>query len=383
MKILDFKLIIYITCLTVAALIIALPLNIAYAAGEPNAPKPYDKPYYSEYKFVKSGNYLNIGVQPYFLPSGAITTVISRDLILRRKLQEIGITIVFYPFFNGRDINKFFLSDDLQAGVVGSMPTIIAASKKDIFIPAIMQQSFTSIVARRHMPIERLKGKRIGYAPGSVGHYTLLKALSYSGMTEKDVTLVPLDQPKMKDALMNNKIFAFAAADSTVSFTMRNYLDSVVIFRTMTSGYIYFSKEFYIKHPEAVRHVIAAEIRAIKWLKANKENISLAATWAQAKIKSIEGENFDITPDQIEAILTSDKLWQSDVPVIPQTSLNRDGSIASVLEFLKSHGLIDSSVSTEKIIGIFDMQLVYDILDMPDKYSLNKFHYDVKEPVAK
>ncbi|WP_420265578.1 ABC transporter substrate-binding protein [Candidatus Magnetominusculus dajiuhuensis] len=378
MEILDFKLIKYIACLTVAALITSLPLNVACAAEQPNAPKPDDKPYYSEYKFLKSGNYLNIGVQPLYLPSGMLTTVMSRDLILRRKLQEIGITIVFYPFFNGRDINKFFLSDDLQAGVVGNLPAITAASKKDLIIPAIMQQSFTSIVARRHMPIERLKGKRIGYAPGSVGHYTLLKALSYSGMTEKDVTLVPLDHIKMKDALMNNKIFAFADTGSTVSFTLRNYLDSVVIFRTMTSGYIYFSKEFYIKHPEAVRQVIAAEIRAIKWLKANKENISLAATWVQANIKSLAGENFDITPEQIEAILTSDTMWQSDVPVITQTSLTRDGSIASALEFLKSHGLIDSSVSTEKIIGSFDRKLIYDVHNMPDKYNLNEFHYDVK-----
>ncbi|MBF0567390.1 MAG: ABC transporter substrate-binding protein [Nitrospirae bacterium] len=376
MKILDFKLVKHITCLAVSALILSSALNIAYAAD--SQPRPEDKPYYSEYKFTKSDNYLNIGVQPNYLPAGVITAVMSRDLILRRKLQEMGITIVFYPFLTGRDVNKFFLSDDLQAGVAGEIPAITAASKKDVFIPAIMHQSPTSIVARRRVFIEELRGKRIGYSSTSTGHYALLKTLSDAGIAEKDVTLVPLSREGMVAALVNNKIFAFSDIDLTVSLALKGYPEGAVIHRSLAFCYFYFSKEYYVKHPEATRVVLAAEIKAVKWIASSGENLFLAATWTKADIQPLMEGTPDITTEQIVDIADKNIMWQSEVPVIPENSLKIEGQIALMLKFLKGFGKIDSAVSTEKIIGSFDRKLIYDVHNMPDKYNLNEFHYDVK-----
>ncbi|WP_420265580.1 ABC transporter substrate-binding protein [Candidatus Magnetominusculus dajiuhuensis] len=382
MRMLGFKLVKYIAlvkyaaCVAIAALILSLGLNAANAAE--GGLKPEDTPYYSRYNFIKSDNYLNIGVQPLLLPSGIITKVMSRDLILRQRLQEMGIKMVFYSFLGGNDVSKFFLSDDIQAGVAGDMPTITAASKKDVFIPAIMQQSFVSIVARRPEFIEELKGKRIGYIPGSTGHYSLMMILSYSGLTEKDVTLVPLGHAEMASALSDKKIFAFSVTEPTVSLTLQNYPDSVVIHKVMTVGYCYFSREFYTKHPQAVRQIVAAEIRAAKWIKGGRENLFLAATWLQADIKAITGDKYKITPEQIADVTIKDMMWLAEVPVVSEKSLKKDGQIASIVEFMRSYGKIDSTVSAEKIIGSFDRKLIYDILNEPVKYSLNEFKYDVK-----
>jgi ABC-type taurine transport system substrate-binding protein len=228
------------------------------------------------------------------------------------------------------------------------------------------------------MFIEELRGRRIGYLPGSTGYYALLKTLSRSGITKKDVTLVPMERTALAEALVNKKIFAFSTAEPVVSITLQDYPNTVVIHRTMTFGYINFPKEFYIRHPEAVRQVVAAEIRAVKWIKAGRENLFLAATWTHANIHSLEGGKIKIAPEQIADISIKDLIWHSEVPVIPEKSLKKDGTIASIAEFLKSTGEIDPAVSIDKIIGSFDRQLVYDILSMPDKYSLNEFRYDLK-----
>ncbi len=380
MRLMDLRFIKYIMCITVAALILSSPVNsVAYAAEKaPKSPGPEETPYYSKYKFVKSDNYLNVGVQPLYLPSGMITTVMSRDLILQRRLENMGITIVFYSFLKGMDVNKFFLGDDLQSGVVGDMPAVTAASKKDVFIPAIMQRSFTSIVARRNMFINKLRGRRIGNATDSTAHYTLLKTLSYEGITEKDVKLVPMEITEMPGALSKKDIFAFSAWEPIVGLTQQNYPESVVIHRTLTFGYLYFSKEFYLKHPEAVRQVVAAEIRAVRWIKATRENLVLAGGWTHESIRLLMGDKLKISPEQISDIVVKDMMWQSDAPVIPEKNLIKNGTIASTLEFLKSQGKIDSSVSIEKVIGSFDRALVYDVLSMPDKYGLNDFNYDLK-----
>ncbi|MBF0320742.1 MAG: hypothetical protein HQL01_13160 [Nitrospirae bacterium] len=90
------------------------------------------------------------------------------------------------------------------------------------------------------------------------------------------------------------------------------------------------------------------------------------------------GDKLKISPEQISDIVVKDMMWQSDAPVIPEKNLIKNGTIASTLEFLKSQGKIDSSVSIEKVIGSFDRALVYDVLSMPDKYGLNDFNYDLK-----
>ncbi|MBF0457334.1 MAG: ABC transporter substrate-binding protein [Nitrospirae bacterium] len=374
MMALDLKLIKYIACIIIASLVLSSAHNTAHAADS----KPEDTAYYSKYKFIKSDNYLNIGVQPFYLPGGVITAVMSRDLILQRKLKELGITIVFYVFLTGRDVNKFFLSDDLQAGVAGDMPVITVASKKDVIIPAIMHQSFSSIVARRYMLTENLNGKRIGYIPGSTGNYFLLRTLSDEGIKEKDVKLVPLDHTEMAAALHSKTIAAFSDTEPTVSLALITYPDTVVIHRSLTTGYLFLSKEYFIRHPEAVRQIVAAQIRAIKWIKSGRGNLSLATAWVQADVYSLSGDKLKITPEQIADIMIKHLSWQSDVPVIPEKSLNKDGQIASIVGFMKNQGKIDSAVTTEKIIGSFDRKLIYEVIDTPDKYSLNEFHYDVK-----
>ncbi len=110
------------------------------------------------------------------------------------------------------------------------------------------------------------RGRRIGYAFGSNAHYALLNTLTSAGLDESMLTLVPMEVTEMPKALHEGKIDAFAAWEPTPFITVKQYPETVIIHKSLSSGYMYFKREFFDKHPEIVRLFLAAEIRAINWM---------------------------------------------------------------------------------------------------------------------
>ncbi|MFK5953868.1 MAG: ABC transporter substrate-binding protein [Desulfobacterium sp.] len=112
-------------------------------------------------------------------------------------------------------MNFFLGKGDIDAGIGGDMPTLTAAANFDIVIPVMIQRGFVSIVANRHMLIDQLKRKKIGYAFGSNAHYALLKTLASAGLNENDVKLIPMEVAQMPEALDAGEITAFSAWEPT------------------------------------------------------------------------------------------------------------------------------------------------------------------------
>ncbi len=158
-------------------------------------------PIYSNYKFSNTEDVVSFGIQPIYSPTGLITEAMKRDAVLRNALSESGFKAEFYTFLKGDDVNFFIRRGNIDVGIGGDMPAINAAATLDIIIPALIQQGFTSIIARHSMLIRELKGKNIGYAFGSNAHYALLNALSSDGLSEAQVNLIPMEVHEMPDAL--------------------------------------------------------------------------------------------------------------------------------------------------------------------------------------
>ena len=143
----------------------------------------------------------------------------------------------------------FFIErGDLEAGIGGDMPALTAAAESRVLITTVVQQGFTSIVFRKNMTIEGLKGKRIGYAFGSNAHYALLQALDSGGIRENDVHLMPYEVNEMPAALDRGEIDAFSAWEPTPAEAKLQFSDQTAIHRSFTSGYLYFSRSFAEQH---------------------------------------------------------------------------------------------------------------------------------------
>lgn len=329
-------------------------------------------PLYSTYDFGKSGAVVDIGIQPLWVPTCIITEVMKRDGVLVEALAGMGMEVRFHAFLKGADINFFLQRGDLEAGIVGDMPALTAAAESGALVAALVQQGYCAIVAKRYGFVCDLRGKRVGYAFGSNAHYALLEALSAVGVEEKDLLLVPLDVHEMPDALERGSIDAYSAWEPTPTLSLARFEDHVVIHRSLTSGYLYFSRPFADANDKALRHVTASALRAAAWLFRSHENLSEASQWALEAGAEVSEEVMLLSKEDYVTLAGQDILGLTSVPMIPENDLAPGGPLFKEFEFLKTLGRIDSAADWSDIRACFDRGIIPDVLSERAKYRLRE-----------
>ncbi len=336
-----------------------------------------DHPLYSTYEFNNTEKVVNIGTQPLYMPTGLITETMKRDIIFKKALAERGVEVRFYPFLKGHDVNAFLRSGDLDAGIGGDMPAISIAAGMDVVIASLAQFGFTSIVAGRQMTIDELKGKRIGFAHGSNAHHALLNALSSAGLDESQVDLLPMEVSDMPEALTEGRVDVFAAWEPTPAIAVKQGPGNAIIHRSLSSGYIYFDKSFYDAYPEITGLVLAAEIRALRWMKRNRHNLLHASRWNIEALNKLSGRKIVLTPQEFADLALKDIAGSHFPPVISKRDIEDGGRICREFEFLKKLGFVRPSCKWEKVRDSFDREILKRILGQPEALRLNEFLYDM------
>ena len=335
-------------------------------------------PVYSNYKFNNSEEVVNLGTQPFFSPTGFITEVMKRDTILYNALSVSGLKIRFFPFLKGNDINFFIHKGDIDVGICGDMPTITAAATMDVTVSSIVQQGFCSVVARRSMLMRELRGKKIGYALGSNAHYALLSALASGGLNESLVHMIPMDVNEMPEALLTGEVAAFSAWEPTPAITLMKYPESTIIHRYISSGFMYFTRAFSENQPELIRHILAAEVRALRWMKSDRQNLLLASEWAIQAGEDLTNHKFELSVKQNAFLAENDILGLISAPIIPQNDLRQNGPLHMEFELLKTLDKIPTTSNWEKVHNSFDFQVINDVLANSKEYKLSEFSYDIE-----
>lgn len=346
--------------------------------SKPVLQSPSNHAIYSKYDFSNTEEVFNLGTQPFFSPTGLITETMKRDIILHNALSESGIKARFFPFLKGSDVNLFLRRGDIDAGIGGDMPTITAAAAMDITVTSLIQQGFTSVIARHPMLIRELKGCKIGYAKGSNAHYALLRALASDGLDEAHVHLIPMEVDNMPEALIAGDIDAFSAWEPTPSITLKNYPNTTVIHRYISSGFMYFTKTFSEEHPEVVRQILSAEVRALKWLRSSRSNLLLASRWSLQAGKALTKRKTMLTVEQGAYLAISDIIGSSSAPLIPRRDLSLEGPLRAEFQLLQAIGKIPSAVGWEAVYNSFDLEIMSDVLTNSRNYNINKYNYRIE-----
>lgn len=332
-------------------------------------------PVYSKYKFDNTDRVINIGVQPLYLPTGLITESMKRDHILSENLLTNGLKVRYYPFLKGSDGNYFLQRGDIDIAVGGDMPAITAAAFADIVIPVMIQYGFTSLVANSPFLISELAGRKIGCALGSNAHYALLRALSSAGVSKEDVDIVFMEVSQMPTMLLERKIDAFYAWEPIPTVSLNDYSDVISIHKSLSYGFMYFEKTFVEKYPEAVMQILAAEIRALRWIQNSNQNVFQAAEWAQQATEDLTKIKSPLTTKQYVALAKNDIISLTTVPIIPAVLLRKAGQLNNELKFLQTLNIIPASIEWESIRDCFDDRFVKEVITSPGKYRINEFHY--------
>ena len=263
------------------------------------------------------------------------------------------------------------------------MPALTIAAEADVAVTSLVQLGFSSIVSNKELPLGDLRGATVGYAYGSNAHFVLLEALESEGIDDADLTLAAMDATQMPDALGRREIDAFACWEPFPALAVAEGHADAVIYRGMTSGYLYFSTALVGDRPAIVCELVAAGIRALRWMRETDANLLRAAEWliedAEALTAAYSGgatpAAMGLTPALIAQVALEDIVGLDSVSQIPAGLLGNDGRLCDEFNFLQRIGAISTDVSWREVSAAFDLAVASHVLAEPAGYRLGEFSY--------
>lgn len=315
--------------------------------------------------------------QPLASPGGVLAATLKRDRVLREALERSGISLQMQPVKNGAEALTLLASGGAHISTLGDMPLLKAATEMPLYAVALIKQNYGSLVGPKGLLPSDLKGKRIGNAHGTSGHFALMKTLASCGLTESDAVLVPMDVTEMEDALLKGKINAYAAWSPTPELTLARYPDRfAAIGKQKSVAFIVVSKPVADNHPELPRELVAALIRAMQWLKDDKA-LQRAVAWNLEELKLLSGNrNRQFNKVKLAEELRADLKTLGHSPRMPR-EINAEGSyLAEEFLFLKKLGKIPGAVPWGTVKGIFSFETVNRVQKNPARYRTARFDYE-------
>ena len=122
--------------------------------------------------------------------------------------------ISFVPCTSGGDCASRLVKGEFDLTVASDTSVVVITQGGGVLdVAATIASSRTSnrVVARRSAGLERpeqLRGKRVGYIPGTSSHYFTEAFLNYHGIDAREVTMVELDARRAVDQLVDGTVDA-------------------------------------------------------------------------------------------------------------------------------------------------------------------------------
>ncbi|WP_250546380.1 NrtA/SsuA/CpmA family ABC transporter substrate-binding protein [Geobacter sulfurreducens] len=319
---------------------------------------------------------VTVAYQPLASPGGIIVQAMQHDRILRRELARRGMSLRFVAAGKGGDVIPMLQKGDAHFATMADMPLIEAVNVVPLSIIGQLKRNYAMVVGPRGLSAKDLKGKRIGNAFATTGHFALLKVLSSAGLSERDVALVPLDVNLMPDALRNGHVDAFAAWEPTPSLTIGRNPDRYgAIGRQQSISFLVSTREFTAQHPEAARQVAAALVRAMHWFKVDRSHVITAVRWNIAATEALTGAKPQVGEREYAKSARADLEELGYSPKMSRSLTSKRSLLLDAQEFLKSIGKVPRAAAEDALIGSFTYDIVEDVMKKPTQYYLSRFDY--------
>jgi ABC-type nitrate/sulfonate/bicarbonate transport system substrate-binding protein len=330
--------------------------------------------YFDRYGLVPGSPALDLGVQPLGYPSGVISSVMARDRLLKKALNDSQQPLKVHAFRRGADMLGPLAERKLEAGLLGDMPTILAAATGQVWIVGLVKQTSTAIVAKGDVQVRGLAGKRIGYVDASSAHHTLLQGLASAGIRDVQVTLVPLGVGDMPDALERGEIDAFAAWEPAPAIALERNSSNHIVFRGLSTDFFVIERDFAQRSPQAARHLVAGFVRAIEWMRRSRINLEKAARWAKADTEVFSGKPVPLTIGQIASITRREIL---DIPSAPAMLVSPGVPLLKTeFEFLTQQGKLPAGATWDKVAHALTYDGLARVVGEARLFQLRSFDYE-------
>jgi NitT/TauT family transport system substrate-binding protein len=148
-------------------------------------------------------------------------------------------------------------------------------------VVAALCNKASALVVRKDGPIQiiaDLKGRKIGYVPGTMHEILLRETLQRNGLSpETDVTLVRVDFFDMRTALAKGAIDAFLSGEPFPTLAVDQGFGKILSYPyygesvgTINAGMLV-TRTMIARHPDVVQKLVNAHARATDYLKGNQQ----------------------------------------------------------------------------------------------------------------
>ena len=205
-----------------------------------------------------------------------LSLVLKDQKILEKAFEKDGVSIVWAQSLGSNKALEFLNASSIDFGSTAGAAALLAKLNsnpiKSIYVYS--RPEWTALVTRKDTGISKvadLKGKRVAVTRGTDPHIFLVRALADAGLTEKDITVVPLQHPDGRAALERGDVDAWAGLDPMMAAAEINS-GAILFYRkpeANTWGILNVREAFAAEHPDAVRRVIEAYEEARAWALAH------------------------------------------------------------------------------------------------------------------
>lgn len=250
---------------------------------------------------------------------------------------EEGIEIEPQISLFGRAALEELVAHKADIATVAETPimfNICRGGQIQVLANILVSDANNAILARKAAGIAEptdLKGKRIGYIPGTTSDFFLASMLTANALTEKDVEKVAFSPSEIQNAILDGKVDAVSIWNYPLAQMEERMGASAVTFhdREMYTGTfnIVALNEFTQKNPVLIQGFLRALIKAEQFVRLNPEaaqNIMAAKTRVEKRlIQQVWGDyQFRVGLDQILLITLDDEArWAISNKLVDQTQV--------------------------------------------------------------
>jgi sulfonate transport system substrate-binding protein len=237
--------------------------------------------------------FANIGVDNRQFSGGNVIATAHADHYFERELADLPDVRIEYFFFKGAGpaVNEAFANGQLDFASQGDLPQVIgrASGLKTIQLAAggAHAPMYLAVPVNSDIrSIKDLKGRKVAIFRGTNNHLAAVKVLAASGLTERDLQGINMDEASANAALVTNNIDAafgnygllLLASQGLARIAYSTKGDNPAFERQST---LIGAESFVSAHPELTQRVVTALVKAAHWSSQEANREALFEIWAR------------------------------------------------------------------------------------------------------
>ncbi len=193
--------------------------------------------------------------------------------------KEAGLNVKINPYPSGLDSLRAMIKGEAHVATVADMAFAVAMLKDPSLriIASIGTSTGAEVLARKDRNVRKpsdLKGKKIGYSPGTSSHYFLYAFLLSQEIPWNDVIAVPVPPSRQAEAIITGEIEAVSAFD-VYAYEIRKRLGENVLAWSSQSNVDYqwllAVRQTSAQSPEGIKRLLRALIKADEFVLRNED----------------------------------------------------------------------------------------------------------------